>query len=89
MKRDLNLLERMLLTAGESGGKLNKLDGVEQDLFSFHAKLLEDISLVEVSKNDFPNTTIVRLTFKGHDVLEDIQSKDFINWSNLVGCSCC
>lgn len=88
MKRDFELLKRILLEVGNTDDRVGKIDGVSPELFSLHAKLLEDAGLVETSRHTFPETTVIRLTYKGYDALEALQETESINWNNLVGCNC-
>lgn len=88
MKRDFELLQLILTEAGKSGDRVRAIEGISPFEFSMHAKLLEDIGLVENSKHAVPNVIVIRLTYKGHDAFEAIQSSQSINWNNLVGCTC-
>jgi DNA-binding HxlR family transcriptional regulator len=88
VKRDFDLLRKIILEVGNSNDRVRQIEGVSPEVFSLHAKLLEDAGLVENSKHAVPNVIILRLTYKGHDALEALQESDSINWSNLVACTC-
>lgn len=88
IKRDFDLLQRILIEVGKTGDRVRGLDNVSPFDFSMHAKLLEDIGLVETSKHAVPNVIVLRLTYKGHDALEAIQDAQSINWNNLAKCTC-
>lgn len=88
MKRDFELLEKILLAVGNTDDRVGKIEGVSPESFSLHAKLLEDAGLVETSRHTFPEIAVIRLTYKGHDAFEALQESESINWNNLVRCAC-
>lgn len=88
MKRDFDLLKNILLAVSATDDRVGKIDGISPEVFALHARLLEDAGLVETSRHNFPEISVIRLTYRGHDAIEALQESSSINWSNLVRCSC-
>lgn len=88
MKRDFELLKLILIEASKTEENLRAVNGASPHEFSMHAKLLEDVGMVETSSHPVPNVQVMRLTYKGHDAVEVIKSTENVNWSNLVTCDC-
>lgn len=88
MKRDFEILEKILIAGGKSNGLLREVDGIGAEEFRFHVLLLEDIGLIASTGLAGHHNSIFRLTYKGHDALETLENTQSINWQNLVGCHC-
>jgi len=81
MKRDLDLLRRILLAAEELPYDqwLSELEGVDAGEFAGHVALLLDAGLVEGVVHDTllggaPGADIYRLTWAGHEFLDAARS---------------
>lgn len=77
MKRDMDLIRRIVLAARDSDGHLSNLEGVEQEQFCIHVQLLEEAGLVRASLNmgqkGIPISAIIwRLTWAGQDFADSI-----------------
>lgn len=75
MKRDMDLLRRMLIALEAlDGDGLGELDGVDPAHFAEHAQLLVEAGLVEaqiVRSNRVPaDAYLTRITFAGHDFVD-------------------
>jgi Hypothetical protein (DUF2513) len=86
MKRDMDLIRRMVLAARNFESKpdyrgLDELEGVSSPVFYEHAKLLQEAKLAEVilsnyipqSPYDEPGAIILRLTWNGQDFAQLIE----------------
>lgn len=88
MKRDFELLEKILVAGSKTDGLLREVDGITAEEFRFHILLLVDIGLVANTGLAGHHNSIFRLTYKGHDAIEALANAESINWNNLVGCHC-
>ncbi len=90
MKRDMDLIRKMLLTleASETGRLDHQLsiDGYEQDIVDYHAYLLNGSGLCEgVDMSKFgsdPRGRIIRLTWAGHEFLD--VARDETRWRKAM-----
>lgn len=88
MKRDFQVLEQILIAGGKAEGLLRDVPGIDPETFRFHVLLLEDIGLVASTGLAGHHNAIFRLTYRGHDALEALETAESINWQNLTGCHC-
>jgi hypothetical protein len=88
VKRDFEILEKILIACGNAGGLLREVKDVGAEEFRFHVLLLEDIGLVASTGLAGHHNSIFRLTYKGHDAFEALENAESINWNNLAGCHC-
>ncbi|WP_059043974.1 DUF2513 domain-containing protein [Paenibacillus rubinfantis] len=91
MKRDMDLIRRLLLETenlGYDGDRYNRtylnswFDGVEDDIFFYHVKLLDEAGYIE-SLSPPPNLDDLveryfpySLTWAGHELLDSIRDSD-------------
>ncbi len=87
MKRDNDLIKRMLLTAEESDGRVTFTESSVPDRFPedyafdvirYHFTLLEDRGLIKGSATN-TSLTILHLTWEGHDFLDDARNDTLWN----------
>ena len=93
MKRDMDLVRKILLAIEESEGEKVKLDSLGDDLDRVyrHVALMEEFGLVDALVRwggDGPRERIVicivkRLTWKGHDFLD--KARDESIWKKAKG----
>ena len=81
MQRDMDLIRKIVLTVRDSTGVVNKLEGVEELAYRYHANLLLEAGLAvgaaskEVMGTGAPgHVMIFRLTWAGHDFADSISS---------------
>lgn len=81
MKRDMELIRRILLTI-EAGKPVAELPGVTAEQLAGHIQLLDDAELViarDVSDLDGPEFEIERITWKGHEFLDAARNQSVWN----------
>lgn len=81
MKRDMDLIRRIVLALddhSEAGNPLGGLDEVESATFSYHAELLIEAGLAVGSTQKFmdghSDAWLWRLTWQGHDFADAVRS---------------
>lgn len=85
MKRDMDLVRRMVLTIADAPGidaDIDELDGVEEDTFMQHAIWLEEAGLInaEISQSiDGLSVIINSLTWAGCDFADAIRDETIWN----------
>lgn len=76
MKRDMDIIRRIVLAVRDSEGVVRDLDGVAHDIYLEHARLLEEAGLVTASIQVIQQRTNValiwRLTWAGQDFADAI-----------------
>jgi len=79
MKRDLNLVHKLLLFIEERGSRLFKgpipIEGYERDAVMHHLYLVVDAGFVELGGETIANRGPLVLTWKGYDHLEELERK--------------
>lgn len=78
MKRDMDLIRRIVLALDEAEGSVTGLDGVETAAWAHHARLLIEAELcagivTEFLSDDPPYVVLGRLTWKGYDFADSIR----------------
>lgn len=79
MQRDMDVIRQILLALDEPGKiLLNEVDGVDKDVFCYHAQLLIEAGLVEgalgAKSKGYPATAqLWRLTWEGHEFTSAIR----------------
>lgn len=81
MKRDMNIIHRIILAVQAADDVIAKLDGVAPKDFAAHAQLLAEAGLVKAGLqgdgNEISKTAIIyRLTWLGHDFADAITAPD-------------
>jgi len=79
MKRDYNLVHKLLVFAEEKGSRLFKggilIEGYERDEVMHHLYLVVDAGFVELGSETLANKGPLVLTWKGYDFLEELRAK--------------
>jgi hypothetical protein len=81
VQRDMDLIRKILLALRDSAGVLNKLEGVDELAYRYHANLLLEAGLAvgtaskEVVGTGAPgHVMLFRLTWAGHDFADSVAS---------------
>lgn len=79
MKRDMDLIRRIVLTVRDSEGVVRGLEGVEFEVYAEHVRLLEEAGLVDASIQIVPQRRVIaaliwRLTWAGQDFASAIDN---------------
>ena len=75
MKRDMELVRKILdKIEAESNPNIIEIDGYEQSVTSHHVRILQDAGFI-VQEGQRPFPPWLRLTWYGHDYLENIRSE--------------
>jgi hypothetical protein len=76
MKRDMDVIRAIVLEVRSSDSPVSRVDGIESDVFSTHAQLLEEAGLVHAAiqgdKRAARAAVIFRLSWAGHDFADSI-----------------
>lgn len=86
MKRDMDLIRKMLLALEELDGTgLGEMEGVDRKVFAEHAQLLVEAGLAEAkvirSNLAISDAYVMRLTFAGHDFVDSVKNDGL--WSKV------
>lgn len=84
MKRDMDLIRRIVLAVRDTDDVVSRLDDVESGQFAEHAQLLEEAGLIAAAirsngKRPATEAVIFRLTWAGQDFADAI--RDDTLWS--------
>lgn len=76
MKRDMDLIRKIVLEVRNATGPVNVIEDVDTDTFAEHALLLQEAGLIEASikvNQHRPVAVVIwRLTWAGHDFAQSI-----------------
>lgn len=76
MKRDMDLIRKIVLAVHNADTHIAKLDGVDEKAFGEHALLLQEAGLIDASINIVQHKILVaiiwRLTWAGQDFAQSI-----------------
>ena len=79
MKRDMNLVHKLLLFVQDKGSRLFsgpiQIEGYERDQVIHHLYLVVDAGFVELGAETIANRGPLVLTWKGYDYLEELERK--------------
>jgi hypothetical protein len=79
MKRDFNLVHKLLLFVEERGSRLFKgtipIEGYERDAVIHHLYLIVDAGFVELGEETIANRGPLVLTWKGYDYLDELRAQ--------------
>ncbi len=79
MKRDFNLVHKLLVFIEERGSRLFKgtipIEGYERDAVIHHLYLVVDAGFVELGSETIANRGPLVLTWKGYDYLDELRKK--------------
>lgn len=88
MKRDWDVVRQILLELEEAEGptvRMVGIDGMDGQVFGYHAKLMRDAGLVEAEIQEWLegriNAQVDRMTWKGHEFLDSIRHKSI--WDKI------
>ena len=78
MNRDMDVIRQIVLAVRDANGVVRGVQGMEQDVFIEHARLLEEAGLIEASIQIVPQhraiaALIWRLTWAGQDFADAIK----------------
>jgi hypothetical protein len=83
MKRDMDIIRRIVLAARDEAAPVRGLEGVDADVFAEHVRLLEEAGLVGASVRVVQQRADValvwRLTWSGHEFADAISSDTLWN----------
>ena len=78
MKRDMDIIRRIVLAARDEATPVRSLDGVSADVFAEHVRLLEEAGLVgaavQLVQQRATAALVWRLTWAGHEFADAISS---------------
>ena len=76
MKRDMDLIRKIVLAVHNADTHISKIDGVDEKAFNEHALLLQEAGLIDASINKSQHQVLVaiiwRLTWAGQDFAQSI-----------------
>ncbi len=80
MKRDMDVIRKILLASAQSEGSIKQVEGIDSDVFGFHAHLLVEAGLAhcsiqwdEDSREPRVYSAVVwRLTWQGFDFADSV-----------------
>lgn len=84
MKRDMDVIRKIVLAVDNAPGVVSSVDGIDEDIFNYHAYLLIEADLAKgraMNVDQSVNPVVVdifRLTWAGHDFADAI--KDDTIW---------
>lgn len=84
MRRDMDIIRKIILAVRDSAGPVNSVVGVSGDDFAYHAQLLEEAGLITAAlqannKQIARAAVIYRLTWSGQDFADSIVSDTLWN----------
>ena len=78
MKRDMDIIRRIVLSTRDEAAPVRSLEGVSPDVFAEHVRLLEEAGLVgaavQVVQQRATAALVWRLTWAGHEFADAISS---------------
>lgn len=80
MKRDMDIIRRIVLATRDTDGPVARIDGIDAETFAAHVQLLDEAGLVKTSlKGDEKKAAdlviLWRLTWAGHDFADAITNE--------------
>ncbi|NND99884.1 MAG: DUF2513 domain-containing protein [Pirellulaceae bacterium] len=80
MRRDFNLVRKVLVFVEEHGSKRFKgpipIDGYERDAVVYHIQILADGGFIQLGQETLTNAGPLMLTWKGCDYLDQLRKSD-------------
>lgn len=86
MKRDFEVIKKILLHAKETGNSFREVPGVSEIEFFDNAELLCDAGLIKLTYFNETMITVQRLTWHGHDAADFMlkEGAEKLDWSRFV-----
>ncbi len=86
MERNYEVVKKLLLFTKLKGESFMEVEGVSDTEFFNHAELLADAGLIKISYFNENMIRILRLTWKGHDAAEALETKPLnkIEWHRYI-----
>jgi hypothetical protein len=77
MKRDMDIIRKIILAVQEAPGPIFKVEGIDQTDFNYHVQLIDEaglaVAVLSKGQMGIPNKAgIFRLTWAGHDFADSI-----------------
>lgn len=84
MDRDMDTIRKIVLAVKAANGHITRVDGVTQEVFAYHAALLQEAGLAKChieedsdSPSAIPSIAVIwRLTWAGHDFADSIKDEN-------------
>ena len=89
MKRDMDIVRRILLAVEEADAPVEALEGLDDSVFSYHAAILVEAGLVRGDAPTYGDTlqpfgaSIFSLTWSGHEFLDAARNESV--WQKATG----